>query len=113
MLITQPFYIGGIKDVAKAKGSAFGAATAFFFTFVASILYVIRDARRYTQSEIRRSGSGGGGNGNGNGGLDPAAGVGMQIPRQLQNPFSNRAGSTSLFHDYDPVDTDAPEGILS
>lgn len=110
--------MGGIKDVAKAKGSAFGAATAFFFTFVVSILYVIRDARRYTQTEIRRRGSGSGvGSSSNNGadtnGRDPAAGVGMQIPRQLQNPFSNRAGSTTLFHDYDPVDTDAPEGILS
>lgn len=100
ILITQPFYVKGIDNVAKAKGSAFGAATAFFFTFVVSILYVIRDARRYTPN-ISRGGSDNGSVGSG-GGM-----VGMQVPRQLQNPFSNRPGS--LFHDYDPVDTDTPE----
>jgi hypothetical protein len=44
MLIHQPFFIGGIDDVEKAKSSAFGAAGTFFFTFLISILYLIADA---------------------------------------------------------------------
>ena len=40
----QPFFIGGIEDVEKAKNSAFGAAGTFFFTFLISILYLIADA---------------------------------------------------------------------
>lgn len=37
----QPFFILGIDDVDKAKGSAFGAAAAFFFTFLVSIVYLL------------------------------------------------------------------------
>ena len=53
MLIHQPFFLGGIDDVEKAKGSAFGAAGTFFFTFLISILYLIADA----QFGIGRGGS--------------------------------------------------------
>jgi len=91
LLITQPFYVGGFKDnaaVESGKASAFGAATAFFFTFVASIVIVIRDGRRYSQSGV----------------------LVEEGPRRLQNPFSDRAGTGgSIFHDYDPVDTGTPE----
>lgn len=45
MLIYQPFFVGGIDDVQKAKGSAFGAAGMFFFTFLISIIYLIADAQ--------------------------------------------------------------------
>ena len=43
MLVHQPFMVGGIDDVEKAKTSAFGAAGTFFFTFLISILYLIAD----------------------------------------------------------------------
>ena len=104
MLITQPFYMKGFKtkdQVEIAKGNAFNAAMAFFFTFVVSIVFLIRDARKYTSTVVVGNGSSGGGGGAG----DVGGGGG---PRQLQNPFtSNRPGT--LFHDYDPVDTDTPE----
>ena len=44
MLMNQPFYITGIEDVEKAKGSAFGAAGLFFFIFAISILHLIMDS---------------------------------------------------------------------
>ena len=44
MLMRQPFFIGGIDDVEVAKGSAFGAAGLFFFTFVASIFYLMKES---------------------------------------------------------------------
>ena len=46
MLMKQPFFILGIDDVEHSKGSAFGAAGMFFFTFIGSILYLIQDSTR-------------------------------------------------------------------
>jgi hypothetical protein len=46
MLMKQPFFIGGIEDVEVAKGSAFGAAGTFFFTFMVSILYLLKEGRQ-------------------------------------------------------------------
>jgi len=104
MLISQPFYIKGIKtkeEVETAKGSAFGAAAAFFFTFVSCILVLINDARKYSSSVVM--GNGGGGR---NGSSDGAS-------RYVESRWSpnNRPAAAmpgSLFHDYDPVDTDTP-----
>lgn len=48
LLMKQPFFIGGIEDVEVAKGSAFGAAGTFFFTFLISILYMIKEGRQLT-----------------------------------------------------------------
>lgn len=45
MLVHQPFFIGGIEDVEKAKSSAFGAAGTFFLVFLISIVYLIADAQ--------------------------------------------------------------------
>ena len=45
MLVHQPFFIGGIDDVEKAKSSAFGAAGTFFLVFLISIVYLIADAQ--------------------------------------------------------------------
>ena len=42
----QPFFIGGIENVEKAKGSAFGAAGAFFFTFLVSVFFLLKEGRR-------------------------------------------------------------------
>lgn len=81
--MTQPFFIGGIDDVEVAKASAFGAAGMFLFTFVASIVYLIHDAQ-----QLNRVG-------------------GNRERTALPNPFAAQRGS--LFHDYDPVDTDTPE----
>mmetsp|Transcript_6139 Transcript_6139/g.13592 ORF Transcript_6139/g.13592 Transcript_6139/m.13592 type:complete len:84 (+) Transcript_6139:292-543(+) len=58
MLVKQPFFIGGIEDVDVAKSSAFGAAGMFLFTFVVSIMFLVRnsgsqDARQ--RGEARRS----------------------------------------------------------
>ena len=41
MLVHQPFLMGGIEDVEKAKTSAFGAAGTFFFPFLISIVYLL------------------------------------------------------------------------
>jgi hypothetical protein len=67
MLVKQPFFIGGIESVEDAKGSAFGAAGMFFFTFLASILYLIRDSRRVNDMRVA-GGPGGGGSSAGGGG---------------------------------------------
>jgi hypothetical protein len=45
MLMKQPFYIRGIEDVELCKGSAFGAAGAFLFTFLLSTCYMIQKGR--------------------------------------------------------------------
>lgn len=45
MLMKQPFYITGIEDLEVAKASAFGAAGAFFFIFLVSILYLLNNGR--------------------------------------------------------------------
>lgn len=54
LLIKQPFFILGIHDVEKAKGSAFGAAAMFLVTFVISVVYLISEGRR-TSILIRRA----------------------------------------------------------
>lgn len=94
MLMKQPFYIGGIEDVERAKSSAFGAAATFLFTFVVSIAYMIMDAQKLTR----------------NGGMASASSSLAETlsARQLPNPFSGRPGG-SVFHAYDPVDTDTPD----
>lgn len=46
MLMNQPFYIGGIDDVEKAKGNAFGAAGLFFFIFLISMVHLIMDSMK-------------------------------------------------------------------
>ena len=47
MLMNQPFYIGGIDDVEKAKGNAFGAAALFFFIFLISMVHLIMDSMKH------------------------------------------------------------------
>lgn len=44
--MNQPFFIGGIEDVEKAKGSAFGAAGLFMFIFCVSIAHLIMDSMK-------------------------------------------------------------------
>lgn len=44
MLMRQPFFVGGIEDYEKAKGSAFGAAGLFMFIFCVSIAHLIMDS---------------------------------------------------------------------
>lgn len=91
LLMKQPFFIGGIDNVETAKGSAFGAAATFFFTFLVSISLMIRDARR-----LARDGGDGHHHGNGE-------------QHQFSNPFSRGLA----FHDYDPVETDTPREFES
>lgn len=50
MLMRQAFYVGGVEDLELAKANAFGAAGTFFFTFVISILYILKEGRK----EVRR-----------------------------------------------------------
>ncbi len=59
----QPLYILGVEDLEQAKSSAFGAAGTFFFTFVVSIVYLIRDSKHdrlvnFSATATRRMGSG-------------------------------------------------------
>jgi hypothetical protein len=66
MLLThQPFYIGGIEDVAGATRNAYGAMATFLCTFILSVVYLVQDvlkgggrrSGRYTQgiySDSRR-----------------------------------------------------------
>jgi hypothetical protein len=44
MLMKQPFFIGGIDNVERATGNAFGAAGMFFFIFLVSMVHLIRDS---------------------------------------------------------------------
>ena len=53
MLMHQPFYIGGIDDVERAKSSAFGAAGTFFFIFCLSSFYMIKQGRKLTDRSDR------------------------------------------------------------
>ena len=44
MLLThQPFYIGGIEDVAGATRNAYGAMGTFLCTFILSVVYLVQD----------------------------------------------------------------------
>jgi hypothetical protein len=54
LLTKQPFYIGGIDDYEKAKGSAFGAAGTFFVLFVVSMIYTMKEGRRLDQLTLSR-----------------------------------------------------------
>lgn len=45
LLLYQPFYVGGIEDLQKAKNSAFGAMLTFCATFVVSLVLWWRDVR--------------------------------------------------------------------
>jgi hypothetical protein len=85
--------MGGIQDVEAAKGSAFGAAGTFFFTFLISMLYIIREARRFTRISGNSS-------------------VGSYDSQQRRNPLFDQPGTTALFHDYDPVDSTIAMGEL-
>jgi hypothetical protein len=44
MLTYQPLFIGGIDDVEKATGSAYGGMAAYMFSFLLSVVYLIKDA---------------------------------------------------------------------
>ena len=55
LLTKQPFYIAGIEDYERAKGSAYGAAATFVVVFVVSMVYTIKEGRkldRLTRSRI-------------------------------------------------------------
>jgi hypothetical protein len=71
MLMKQPFFMGGIDDVEVAKGSAFGAAGTFFFTFIVSVMYMIHDEKRL--AEERNLDNRAGGDQSGNYGQVPTA----------------------------------------
>ena len=43
MLTYQPFYIGGIEDVAGATRNAYGAMATFLCTFVLSVVFLVQD----------------------------------------------------------------------
>jgi hypothetical protein len=120
LLVTQPFFIGGIDNVQHAKGSAFGAAATFLICFVASVCLMMRDTQR--QLEFDTGGGGGSIRSRGSGSLHSqsssnpsdlfsrvgAGGVGAVLP------FS----TGTLFHDYDPVHMDdrlddADRGVFS
>jgi hypothetical protein len=45
LLIRQPFLIQDIEDYDKAKQSAFGAAGLYFFTFLLSSYYFLKESR--------------------------------------------------------------------
>jgi len=59
MLVTQPFFIGGIEDEDKAKTSAFGAMGMFAFTFIASMAGLWYDSQY--KAEPIEAGEGGDG----------------------------------------------------
>lgn len=53
----QPLYILGVEDVEQAKSSAFGAAGTFLFTFIVSIVYMIRESKPNRLQTARQGGS--------------------------------------------------------
>lgn len=93
----QPFFIGGIDDVEIAKGSAFGAAGTFFFTFTLSVVYMIHDARQAAGRPIGGNSSSSAATGGGDSRSGGASGDYGQIP---------------VFRDFDdPVNTHVPENF--
>lgn len=91
MLMKQPFYITGIEDLEVAKASAFGAAGAFFFLFLISILYLLNNGR-YQLHELTSSTS---------------TIVATNFPSLQQLPFqqSRGRGGIERFGDYRTVGT--------
>jgi uncharacterized membrane protein len=123
LLVTQPFFVGGIKNVADAKFSAFGAAATFLACFVVSAACMLRNTR--SQLVYDSGGGGGGSSVRSHGSIGPhsqasgaavaaewLAGRGAAVGSLV--PFS--AGT--VFHDYDPVQMDdrlddSDRGVLS
>lgn len=102
MLVTQPFFISGIDNVERAKGSAFGAAATFLLCFVVSVCLMLRDTRRQLEYDSAASvGSRGSGSLSLQGQASAAAGDLLARGGSLV-PFS----TGTLFHDYDPVQTE-------
>jgi len=44
MLTYQPFYIGGIENLERAKSNAYGGVSCFLFVFAASVVCLVVDA---------------------------------------------------------------------
>ncbi len=93
MLMTQPFYIGGVEDVEVAKGSAFGAAGTFFFTFLMSIYFMNQDARRLPE--------------------DSSSGTSSSNSDQRRGGSRGNYGQVPIFRDFDdPIHSmDVPENF--
>jgi hypothetical protein len=132
MLVKQPFFIGGIDNVEDAKGSAFGAAGMFFFTFLASILYLIRDSRRVSDIRVVEGGGGGGGSIAGGGGGSSTGGGSVSssqhsssggarqepsyamhrtissgsLTRRIRQTRGSEYGKVSVFEEYDESEQD-------
>jgi hypothetical protein len=109
LLVTQPFFIGGIRNVEEAKGSAFGAAATFLVCFLASVSLMIRDTRRQLEYDSGFEVSGSlSVRSHGSASLhSQASGAGAAAAEWLGRgaslvPFP--AGP--IFHDYDPLHMD-------
>lgn len=57
MLTYQPFYIGGIEDVAGATRNAYGAMGTFLVTFVLSVVYLVQDVLKGGSRSSSRGGT--------------------------------------------------------
>jgi hypothetical protein len=62
MLTFQPLIMGGFDDIEVATSNAYGAMICFFFTFLVSVVYLIKDALTTPvgggRERSRRSGQG-------------------------------------------------------
>jgi hypothetical protein len=103
LLVTQPFFIGGIDNVEKAKGSAFGAAATFLLCFVVSVCLMLRDTRRQLEFD---SGASVGSRGSGIGSLQGQASTVAADLLARGGSLVPFGGTATLFHDYDPVQTE-------
>ena len=56
MLTYQPFYVGGIEDLERAKKNAYGGVGTFLFIFMLSVVYLVIDALRGDSREINSLG---------------------------------------------------------
>jgi hypothetical protein len=123
LLVTQPFFIGGIRNVDEAKGSAFGAAATFLVCFVVSVTLMLRDTRRQLEYD-----SGGAGAGSSSVRSHGSVSLHSQASGAAAEWLSSGRGAVGslvpfsagppIFHDYDPVQMDdrlddSDRGVLS
>ena len=101
LLMKQPFFISGIENVESAKLSAMGAIFLWLVSFACSIAYLIHEAqRRVRDGSVVRSG-------NSSVGSASHHSSGASLTELFaRTPLPALGGAGSLFHDYDPVDTD-------
>eukprot|EP00339_Tiarina_fusa_P003685 CAMPEP_0117081978 /NCGR_PEP_ID=MMETSP0472-20121206/57756_1 /TAXON_ID=693140 ORGANISM="Tiarina fusus, Strain LIS" /NCGR_SAMPLE_ID=MMETSP0472 /ASSEMBLY_ACC=CAM_ASM_000603 /LENGTH=118 /DNA_ID=CAMNT_0004810083 /DNA_START=124 /DNA_END=481 /DNA_ORIENTATION=- len=87
MLTYQPLFIGGIDDVQLATDSAYGGMAAYIFSFLLSVVFLIKDAISPDSDSPRRNR-----NGNEYSGVPQSGGVLNEYALNLDLPPSVEEG---------------------